>query len=136
MAIQEHLLCYNYSPSFEGFSILTRENNDFKLKIMQSLPIACDNPILNKADSSLLLEVFSCNIRCYRLMFFTHMMSIYPIVCMQLLFEFCILSKRECKSIYYLLRVFNCVVLYFFLFFFFLSCLKQVIIHNEKKKSS
>ena len=41
-----------------------------------------------------------------------HMMSIYPIARMQLLFvqfsllcyEFCILSKAECKSIYYQFR--------------------------------
>ena len=58
MAIQEHLLCCNYSPSFEDFSILTRESNDFKLKIMESLLIARDKPILNKADSSLPLELF------------------------------------------------------------------------------
>ena len=56
--IQEHLLCCNYSPSFEDFSILTRESNDFKLKIMESLLIARDKPILNKADSSLPLELF------------------------------------------------------------------------------
>ena len=49
-AIQEHHLCCNYCPSFEEFSILTRESNDFKLKIMESL--------LNKADSSLPLELF------------------------------------------------------------------------------
>ena len=58
MRIQEHLLCCNYSSSFEDFSILTRESNDFKLKIMESLLIAHDKPILNKADSSLLLELF------------------------------------------------------------------------------
>ena len=57
-AIQEHLLCCNYCPSFEDFSILTRESNDFKLKIMESLLIARDKPILNKADSSLPLELF------------------------------------------------------------------------------
>ena len=57
MAIQEHLLCCNYSPSFEDFSILTRESNDFKLKII-SILIAHVRPILNKADSSLLLELF------------------------------------------------------------------------------
>ena len=57
-AIQEHLLCCNYSPSFEDFSILTGESNDFKLKIMESLLIARDKPILNKADSSLPLELF------------------------------------------------------------------------------
>ena len=32
--IQEHLLRCNYSPFFEDFSILTRESNDFKQKIM------------------------------------------------------------------------------------------------------
>ena len=58
MAIQEHLLCCNYSPSYEDFSILTRESNDFKLKIMESLLIACDKHCLNKADSPLPLELF------------------------------------------------------------------------------
>ena len=58
MNIPKHLLCCNYSPSFEDFSILTRESNDFKLKIMESLLIARDKPILNKADSSLPLELF------------------------------------------------------------------------------
>ena len=56
--IQEHLLCCNYSPSFEIFSILTRESNDFKVKIMESLLITRDKPILNKEDSSLPLELF------------------------------------------------------------------------------
>ena len=56
--IQEHLLCCNYCPSFEDFSILTRESNDFKLRIMEGLLIARDKPILNKADSSLPLELF------------------------------------------------------------------------------
>ena len=53
MAIQEQLLCCNYTPSFEDFSILTRKSNDFKLKIMESLLIAHGKPVLNKADSSL-----------------------------------------------------------------------------------
>ena len=57
-ALQEHLLGCNFSPSFEDFPILTRESNDFKLKIMESLLIARDKPILNKADSSLPLELF------------------------------------------------------------------------------
>ena len=49
--IQEHLLCCNYFPSFEDFSVLTRESNDFKLKIMEILLIARDKSVLNKADS-------------------------------------------------------------------------------------
>ena len=53
MAIQEHLLFCNYSPSFEDLSIFPSESNDFKLKIMDSLLIARDKPVLNKADSSL-----------------------------------------------------------------------------------
>ena len=58
MAIQEHHFCFNYSPSFEVFSILTRESNDFKLKIMENLLIARDKSVLIKADSSLPLELF------------------------------------------------------------------------------
>ena len=57
-ATKEHLLCCNYSPSFEDFSILTRESIDFKLKIMESLLTARDKPILKKADFSLPLELF------------------------------------------------------------------------------
>ena len=56
--IQEHLVCCNYSPSFEEYSILTKESNDFKLKIMQGLLISHDKPFLNNADSSLSLELF------------------------------------------------------------------------------
>ena len=52
-AIQEHLLCFEYSPSYEDFFILTREINDFKLLIMESFLIAHDKPCLNKANSSL-----------------------------------------------------------------------------------
>ena len=57
-AIQEHLLRIYYSSPFEDFSILIRESNDVKLKIMESLLITRDKPILNKADSSLPLELF------------------------------------------------------------------------------
>ena len=56
--IRELLLCCNYCPSFEDFSILTRESNDFKLKIMESLLIARHKPIPIKAYSSLPLELF------------------------------------------------------------------------------
>ena len=57
-AIQEHLLCCTYSPSFEDFSILTRESNDFKLKILESLLIPGDKPMINMANSTLHLEQF------------------------------------------------------------------------------
>ena len=56
--IQEHLLCYKYCPSFEDFYILTGKSNDFKLKILESLLIARDKLVLNKADSSLSLKLF------------------------------------------------------------------------------
>ena len=56
--IQEHLLCCNCCTSFEDLSILTRESNDFKLKIIESLLIALDKPIFNKAGYSFLLELF------------------------------------------------------------------------------
>ena len=56
--IQEHLLCCNYSLSFEDISILTMESNDFKLKIMESLLITREKLILNKANPCLPLELF------------------------------------------------------------------------------
>ena len=55
---KEHLLCCNYSPSFEDISILTRESNNFQLNIMESLLIARDKLNLNKADASLRLKLF------------------------------------------------------------------------------
>ena len=48
MAIQDHLLCCNYSASFEEFSILTRKSNDFNLKIIGILLIARDKRILTR----------------------------------------------------------------------------------------
>ena len=68
--IHEHLVCCNYSPSFEDFFILTGESNDFKLNIMEGLQIARDKPILNKTDSPLPLELFSYNISGYHMMFY------------------------------------------------------------------
>ena len=107
MTIQEHLLCCNYSPSFEDFSILTREGNDFKLKIMESLLIARDKPILNKADSSLPLELFEYKISGYHLTF-CHIIWC-PLILLFVQFSLLcygsfILSKTECKSIYYHFR--------------------------------
>ena len=44
-------LRFNYCPSLEFFSILTRESNDFKLKIMESLLNPFDNSVLIKVNS-------------------------------------------------------------------------------------
>ena len=51
--IQEHLLRCNYSPFFEDFSILAKESDDFKLKTMESLLIACDKPVLKAQNLTL-----------------------------------------------------------------------------------
>ena len=56
-AIQEHLLCCGYSPFFEDLTTLTTEINDFKLRIMECLLIVHDKAALNKADTSLPLEL-------------------------------------------------------------------------------
>ena len=76
---------------------------------MESLLIARDKPIINKTDSSLLLELFKYNISGYHMMSYTSydvrlsdcagaiaVCSIFTIC-----YEFCILSKTQCKSIYY-----------------------------------
>ena len=46
--MQEYLLFCNYIPFFENFSILTRESNDFKLKIMQTLRLPVTSLFLTK----------------------------------------------------------------------------------------
>ena len=68
-AIQEHLLCCNYSPSFEEFSISTKENNEFKWKITESPLIVRYKPVLNNAHSPLPLELFLYNNSGYHMMF-------------------------------------------------------------------
>ena len=45
-------------PSFEDFSVLATESNDFKLKIMWSLLIEHDKAKLNKTDMLIPLELF------------------------------------------------------------------------------
>ena len=69
-AIQDHLLCWNYSPSLEDFSILTWESNDFKLKIMESVLIVRDKPVIYKAEASLPLKLFWYNISGCHLIFY------------------------------------------------------------------
>ena len=54
--IPEYLLCCNHAP-YLGH-IWARESNDFKVKIMESLLIAHDKPVFDKADFSLPLELF------------------------------------------------------------------------------
>ena len=51
--------------SFEDFSILTKKINYYKLRIMETLQIAGDKSVLNKAYSSLPLELFICTISGY-----------------------------------------------------------------------
>ena len=52
-AIQKCNLFCNYSLSFEEFSFLRTEKNDFELKVMESLLIERDKPMFNKADTSI-----------------------------------------------------------------------------------
>ena len=89
-AIQEHVLCCNYSPSHEDCCILTRKSNDFELKIMERLLISREKPCLNKADSFLPLELFWYNISGYHMMFchITLCPSITLCICNCRLFSF------------------------------------------------
>ena len=57
-AIQEHILFCNHSPSYENFTILTSEENDFKLTLMESILINRYKPLLNKTVKSMPLELF------------------------------------------------------------------------------
>ena len=53
-----HLLLCNHSPSYDDFSILTRENKKFLLELKESLLIMRDKPSLNKNITSAPLYLF------------------------------------------------------------------------------
>ena len=55
--IKEHHLFRNYSSSFDDFSKLASNNNDFKVTLMESLLINRDLPPFNRNRHLLLLEV-------------------------------------------------------------------------------
>ena len=57
-AIKEHLLFCNHASDFKEFSILTTNNNDFKVTLMECLLINRDHPPLNMNKPSLPLEFF------------------------------------------------------------------------------
>ena len=57
-AINDHMLYKNHDASYDDFSILTRENNKFKLRIKESLLIKRDKPDLNRNIYSFPLELF------------------------------------------------------------------------------
>ena len=54
----DHLLHFNYLPSFDNFSILAHENKKFLLGIKESLLITKDKPSLSRKTSSAPLHLF------------------------------------------------------------------------------
>ena len=56
--IKEHLLFCNHAHQFEDFSILSTNNNDFKVTLMDRVLINRDYPSLNQNKQSLPLELF------------------------------------------------------------------------------
>ena len=57
-AVSDHLLLCNHSPSFENFSVLTKENKKFLLELKESLLIMRDKPSLNRSIRSAPLYLF------------------------------------------------------------------------------
>ena len=57
-AVSDHMLLCNHSPSFETFSVLTKENKKLLLELKESLLIMRDKPSLNKNIISAPLYLF------------------------------------------------------------------------------
>ena len=57
-AVSDHLLLSNHSPSFENFSVLTKENKKFLLELKESLLIMRDQASLNRNIRSAPLNLF------------------------------------------------------------------------------
>ena len=55
----DNFLKQKQSSSFTDISILTIESNDFELKAMVAPLIQLDKPVLNKAVTSISLQLFS-----------------------------------------------------------------------------
>ena len=53
-----HFLNYNYSPTFEDFSILCHENKKYLLELKESLLIMRDRPSMNRKVRSAPLYLF------------------------------------------------------------------------------
>ena len=57
-AVSDYLLLCNHSPSFENFSVLTKENKKFLLELKENLLIMRDKPSLNRNIRSAPLHLF------------------------------------------------------------------------------
>ena len=57
-AIRDHLLHYNYLPSFDNFSILAHDNKKLLLEIKETLLLMRDKPSLDRNISSAPLYLF------------------------------------------------------------------------------
>ena len=51
-AVSGHLLLCNHSPTFENFSVLTKDNRKFLLELKESLMIMKNKPSLNRNRSA------------------------------------------------------------------------------------
>ena len=57
-AVRDHLLLCHHLPSFENFSVLTKENRKYVLKLKKSTLIMRDKPSLNRNTRSAPLYLF------------------------------------------------------------------------------
>ena len=58
-AVKDHLFTCDHSPSFDDFSVLASSNKNFRLKLMESIFISRDGPILNRTIKSTPLFLFN-----------------------------------------------------------------------------
>ena len=57
-AVKDHILFCDYILSIHDFKILTTSDSHFYVKVNESVLISCDEPILNKNETSLPLYLF------------------------------------------------------------------------------
>ena len=57
-AVKDYMLMCDQPVSFDDFKVLDSSNSEFHLKMKAGLLIRRDQPILNKNEASLLLDLF------------------------------------------------------------------------------
>ena len=58
-AVKDNMLMYDQLVLFDDFKVLASSKSEFNLKIKESVLILCDQPILNKNEASVPLDLFA-----------------------------------------------------------------------------
>ena len=57
-AVSDHLLLHNHGNDFNDFTILSRDNNGFRLLLKESILVSRDSPVFNNKNTAFIPLLF------------------------------------------------------------------------------